>query len=72
MAKRKTQLNLGVNEETIALLEELKKVFGVDTNVAVIRRALTLARIAAKNQREDHTISILGKDEVRRDIVLNG
>lgn len=71
-AIRKPQINLAVSDDTILLLEELKKTFGVDTNSAVVRRALTLARIAAKNQRDDHTISILGKDEVRRDIVLNG
>lgn len=70
--KRPPQINFTVNEETLVLLDELKETFGVDTNTAVLRRALAIARLAARNQRDDHTISILGKDDVRRDIVLNG
>ena len=72
MSDRKPQLNLTVSEDTLAILDELKKTFGVESNAAVVRRALTLARLASKNQRDDHTISILGKDDVRRDVVLNG
>ncbi len=71
MSERKPQLNLTVSDETYALLEELKKSFGVESYSAVVKRALALARLAARNQRDDHTISILGKDEVRRDVVLN-
>jgi hypothetical protein len=70
--KRPPQINFTVNDETLALLEELKEAFGVETNTAVLRRALAIARLAAKNQRDDHTISIVGKDDVKRDIVLNG
>lgn len=69
--KRSLQINFTVNEETLALLEELKKTLGVDTNTAVLRRSLAIVRLAANNQRDDHTISIIGRDEVRRDIVLN-
>jgi hypothetical protein len=70
--KRPPQINFTVNAETLTLLDELKGTFGVDTNTAVLRRALAIARLAAKNQRDDHTISIVGKDDVKRDIVLNG
>jgi hypothetical protein len=70
--KRPPQINFTVNDETLALLEELKGTFGVETNTAVLRRALAIARLAAKNQRDDHTVSTVGKDDVRRDIVLNG
>jgi hypothetical protein len=70
--RRPPQINFTVNDETLALLEELKETFGVETNTAVLRRALAIARLAAKNQRDDHTVSIVGKDEVKRDIVLNG
>jgi hypothetical protein len=70
--KRPPQINFTVNEETLQLLDELKETFGVDTNTAVLRRALAIARLAAKNQRDDHTVSIVGKDDIRRDIVLNG
>lgn len=72
MSDKRPQINFTVNGETLALIEELKEAFGVDTNTAVLRRALAIARLAAKNQREDHTVSIVGKDETRRDIVLNG
>jgi hypothetical protein len=71
VAKR-PQLNFGVTGETLDLIEQLKKTFGVDTNTAVLKRALALARVAAGNQRDDHTITIVGKDDVRRDILLNG
>jgi hypothetical protein len=70
--KNRPQINFTVNAETLALLDELKSTFGVDTNTAVLRKALAIARLAANNQRPDHTVSIIGKDEVRRDIVLNG
>jgi hypothetical protein len=69
---KKPQINFTVNEETLALLESLKGAFGVDSNTAVLRRALAIARLAAANRRADNTISIIGKDEVKRDIVLNG
>ena len=72
MSTKKPQINFTVNEETLLLLESLKNAFGVDTNTAVLRRALAIARVAANNQRPDHTISIIGKDEIKRDIVLNG
>jgi hypothetical protein len=72
MAERKPQLNLSVSDETYLLLDELKKSFAVDSYSAVVKRALSLARLASRNQRDDHTISILGKDDIRRDIVLNG
>lgn len=68
---RKPQLNFAVTGETIDLIDDLKKSFGVDTNTAVLKRALAIARLVVQNQRDDHTITILGKDEVRRDIVLN-
>lgn len=69
---KKPQLNFAVSSETLELIEKLKKEFGVDTNAAVLKRALAIARLAATNKRDDHTVSIVGKDEVRRDIVLNG
>jgi hypothetical protein len=72
MAERKPQLNLSVSDETYLLLDELKKSFAVDSYSAVVKRALSLARLVSRNQRDDHTISILGKDDIRRDIVLNG
>ncbi|MEZ5890376.1 MAG: hypothetical protein R3D52_09045 [Xanthobacteraceae bacterium] len=72
MSEKKPQINFTVNNETLALIEELKGAFGVESNTAVLRRALAIARLAAANRREDGTISLLGKDDVKRDIVLNG
>ena len=69
---KRSQLNFAVSGDTLDLIEDLKKAFGVDSNTAVLKRALALARVAAGNQRDDHTITILGKDDVRRDILLNG
>lgn len=69
---QKSQLNFAVTGETIELIEHLKSAFGVDTNAAVLRRALAIAKLAVNNQRDDHTVSIVGKDEVRRDVLLNG
>ncbi len=72
MPNKKTQVNFTVNGETLELIEQLKEAFGVQTNTAVLRRALAIARLAANNQRDDHTITIVGKDGTHRDIVLNG
>jgi hypothetical protein len=72
MSNRKPQINFAVNGETLELLEQLKRAFGVETNTAVLKRALAIARLAADNKRDDNTISLIGKDEKKRDIVLNG
>ena len=69
---KKPQLNFAVTGETLELIEQLKTTFGVDTNTAVLKRALAIARLAAGNQRDDHTITIVGKDEVHRNVILNG
>ena len=71
-ATKRSQVNFAVTGETLELIEELKKTFGVDSNTAVLKRALALARVAAGDERDDHTITLLGKDDVRRDILLNG
>lgn len=68
---KRSQVNFAVSGETLELIEQLKKTFDVESSAAVLKRALALARIAAGNQRDDHTITIVGKDEVRRDILLN-
>lgn len=71
-SSKRPQMNFQINDETLNLIEQLKGAFGVDTNTAVLKRALAIARLAANHQRNDHTITLIGKDEVRRDIVLNG
>jgi len=56
MSTEKPQISFTVNEDTLALIEELKSAFGLDSNTAVLRRALAIARLAANNRRPDNTI----------------
>jgi hypothetical protein len=72
MSERRSQITFTVDERTLDLIEQLKVGFGVGTNAAALRRALAIARIASENQRDDHTITFIGKDDRPRDIVLNG
>lgn len=71
MTERKTQITFSVNRRTLELIEKLKDAFEVETNTQALKRALAIARIAVENQKDDHTITLIGKDEVRKDIVLN-
>jgi len=66
------QVNFIVNKETLELIEELKKEFGVTTNAAVLRKALALARVATKNAGPDRTFTILDKESVRHKVMLTG
>lgn len=72
MSEKRTQITFTVSEQTLELIERLKETFDVETNTAALRRALAIARLAADSQREDHTVTFIGKDEKPRDIVLNG
>jgi hypothetical protein len=47
-----------VDERTAALIAQLRETFGVNTNAAVIRKALALANIASQHAASDHTITI--------------
>jgi len=49
-------MTLEYDDETDALLEELKKFFGVKTKTAVIRRSLTIARAAKKYADKNKTV----------------
>ena len=71
MTEWKTQITFSVNRRTLELIEKLKDAFEVETNTQALKRALAIARIAVENQKDDHTITLIGKDEVRKDIVLN-
>jgi hypothetical protein len=51
-----------IDSKTASALESLKKVYGVGSNAAVIRRALAIALIASKHADEDHTIHIIRRD----------
>lgn len=53
------QMTLEYDEETEAVLEELKKFFGVKTKTAVIRRALAVARAAKKYADPERSVRIV-------------
>lgn len=64
------QLSFVADEETVALIEELKKELGATTTAGVFRKALTLARIATERAREsDHIVTIRGQKEGDEDAV---
>ena len=57
------QTSFQLDDGTAQAIEELKEVFNVTSNTAVIRRAIALARIAARNSNaDDNTITLLDKD----------
>ena len=69
MAQTSFQLDNGTAEA----IEELKGVFGVANSTAVIRRAIALARVAARNSDSgDNTVTILGKDQQPVKVMLAG
>ncbi len=58
-------------DETVQILLELRQAFNVSTDSAVIRRALGLARLIAREAKEDHTITIERKDGSQLQLVLD-
>lgn len=72
MSEKRSQITFTVDDKTLKVIESLKLQFGVGTNAAALRRALAIARLVADNQRDDHTITFIGKDDKPRDIVLLG
>jgi hypothetical protein len=60
-----------VDQHTAEAISELRGLFGVKTNAAVIRRALALAQVIGREAATDHTITVSGRAEPVR-IVLNG
>ena len=47
-----------MDERTQKSIDDLKVVFGVKTNAAVLRKALALATIAARNADKDNTVVV--------------
>ena len=56
------QTSFNIDKEMNDALEELKKVFGVTSNAAVLKRAVALARISAKTADEDNNITLIRTD----------
>lgn len=61
-----------VDERTEKLLLKLQKKFGVDTNAAVISRALALADIACDVAGPDNTVTISGTGRAPVKVTLAG
>ncbi len=56
------QSSFQLDPGTAKAIDELKTAFGVTSNTAVIRKAIALARIAAKNEdASDGTVTLLDK-----------
>jgi hypothetical protein len=48
--------------QTVKVMEELQKTFGVSSNAEVISRALSLAKIVA-DKAEGNSVVVVGKDD---------
>ena len=59
------QMTLEYDEETDALLEDLKKFFGVKTKTAVIKRALAVARAAKKYADAEKSVRFVKPNNVK-------
>jgi hypothetical protein len=51
------------DERTLKTIEELKKIFGVSTNAAVIRKAIALSRVVGQHADQHNNVIIAGKDD---------
>jgi len=65
------QMTLEYDEETEAVLEDLKKFFGVKTKSAVFRRALAIAKAAKKYADRDKTVRIVRSNNVKQGETFN-
>ena len=67
------QTSFQVDPGTAEAIDELKGVFGVSSNTAVIRKAIALARVASRNSNaEDKTITLVDKTGTPLKIFLAG
>jgi hypothetical protein len=69
-ADRRARKASATDDMPDALLE-LREAFNVDSDAAAIRRALGLARLIAREAKDDHTIMIERRDGTRVRLVLN-
>jgi hypothetical protein len=65
------QRSYQATDETPQVLCELRAAFKVTSDSAVIRRALALARLIAREAKDDHTIIIERKDGTRVQLMLD-
>lgn len=68
-----TQLSFVVNDEMLGLIEDLKKRFKVNSNAAVIRRSLALAKVVNDSAADDDTVTIVNaRDKQSHKVMLAG
>lgn len=69
----KVQTSFQVDPGTAEAIEELKTVFGTTSNTAVIRKAIALARIAARaSDTGDNTVTLIDRSGDKLKISLAG
>ncbi len=67
------QTSLQLDPGTLKAIDELKDVFGVTTTTAVVRKAIGLARIAARTgDPSDHTVTMLDQSGEQIKVSLVG
>jgi hypothetical protein len=67
------QTSFQLDPGTAAAIDELKTVFGVNSSTAVIRKAVALARIAARNgDQTEGTITLVDKNGTPLKVSLTG
>ena len=54
MTKQSKQLSFVVDEETVELLEQLKKDLNATTTASVLRKALALTRLAVEQAKDEN------------------
>lgn len=70
--KETRQVTFTVNEQTVELIDALKRDFNVNTTADVLRRALALARVATENAGDDNTLTIIDRNNEKQKIMLAG
>lgn len=70
MAHDARQISLTVDDKTLEAIAELKNELNVATTAAVIRKALALARIAARSADDDQVVTIIDRKGEKNRILL--
>ncbi len=67
------QTSFQIDPGTAEAINELKKVFGVTTNTAVVRKAIALSRVAARTANtDDKTVTLIDGAGEKTKISLAG
>lgn len=64
------QTSFEIDEKTSEALTRLKEVYGVNSNAAVLKRALAIALIASKHADKDDNIHMISRDDGKEQEIL--